>query len=56
MGALQGEWRINLHISPTTGCFCSNFFVMILINEKVFQNTKNYAVWCAGWSDTAYGC
>jgi len=20
------------------------------------QNTKNRRVWCAGWSDTAYGC
>jgi len=56
MGAFQGEWHINLHISPTTSSFCPISLAMILIYSKKFQNTKNYSVWCAGWSDTAYGC
>jgi len=29
MGALQGEWHINLHISPTTCSFCFVVFAMI---------------------------
>jgi len=34
MGALRGEWRINLPISPTTWCFCSIVFAMMLIYYK----------------------
>ena len=60
MGALNGDWRIVLHISPTTWSFCSIIFAMIFILLKhfktVFENTKHDSVWCAGWSDTAYGC
>jgi hypothetical protein len=55
MGAFQGEWHIDLHISPTTGSFCPISLAMIFIYSKD-SNTKNHSVWCFGWSDTAYGC
>jgi hypothetical protein len=57
MGAFQGEWRIDLHILPTT--FCPISLAMIFIyskNSKTLKITKNHRVCCAGWSDTAYGC
>jgi hypothetical protein len=37
MGALHGEWHINLHISPTIWSFCSIILAMILILFKDFK-------------------
>jgi hypothetical protein len=31
--------------------FSCNFYLL-----QGLQNTKHHSVWCAGWSDTAYGC
>jgi hypothetical protein len=56
MGDLHGEWRINLHISPTTWSFCSIIFAIIFIHLINFKTQICYSVWCAGWSDTANGC
>jgi len=42
MGALHGEWRIYLHISPSTRCFCSIAFATIYLS-KGYQNTKNHS-------------
>ena len=56
MGAFQGEWHINLHISPTTCSCCFIVFAMILIYHEDPKTRKNHSVWCAGWSETAYGC
>jgi hypothetical protein len=39
MGALHGEWRIDLHISPTTWSFCSIVFAMIFY-YKDFKTPK----------------
>jgi hypothetical protein len=41
MGAFQGEWHINLHISPTTCSFCSIVFAMIvfaMIQAQLYWN------------------
>ena len=54
MGAFQGEWHIDLHISSTTCSFCS-VFCNVLYLLKGLYNTRNHSVWCSGWSDTAYG-
>ena len=56
MGAFQGEWHINLHISPTTCSCCFIVFAMILIYHEDPKTRKNHSVWCAGLSETAYGC
>ena len=40
MGAFQGEWHIDLHISPTTCSFCSIVFAMILNYYKDFKKLK----------------
>jgi hypothetical protein len=40
MGAFQGEWYFNLHISPTTYSFCSVVFAMIFIYYKDFKTQK----------------
>jgi hypothetical protein len=40
MGAFQGEWHINLHVSPTTCDCCSFVFAMIFICYKD-TNTQN---------------
>jgi hypothetical protein len=37
MGAFQGKWHNNLHISPTTCSFCSIAFAMIFIYYKDFK-------------------
>jgi hypothetical protein len=37
MGAFQGEWHINLHISPTTWSFCPIPLAMIFIYYKDFK-------------------
>ena len=54
MGALHGEWRINLLISPTTWFVCFISFAMVFFNYK--GNIEIHSVWCSGWSGTAYGC
>jgi hypothetical protein len=40
MGAFQGKWHIDLHISPTTKSFCPVFFAMVLIYCKDFKTLK----------------
>jgi hypothetical protein len=44
MGALHGEWRINLHILSTTWCFCSIVFAMTFNHYKEFKtpNTTQF--------------
>ena len=37
MGAFQGEWHIDLHISPTTKSFCPISLAMIFIYYKDFK-------------------
>jgi hypothetical protein len=46
MGALHGEWRIILHVSPTTSCICSNVFAMVLFTKdsKTPKITPNGAL------------
>jgi hypothetical protein len=40
MGAFQGEWHINFHISPTTCSFCPIIFAVIFIYYKDFKTIK----------------
>jgi len=50
MGAFQGEWHINLHISPTTRSFCPIFLAMIFNYYMDFKTPKSQfnAIW-ANW-------
>ena len=40
MGAFQGVWHINLHISPTTQCFCPISLAIICIYSKDSKTPK----------------
>jgi hypothetical protein len=40
MSALHGEWRINLHISPSTWFFCSIVSAMIFTHYKDSKTQK----------------
>jgi hypothetical protein len=40
MGAFQGEWHINLHISPTTSSFCPISLATMFFYSKNSKTPK----------------
>ena len=40
MGAFQGEWHIDLHVSPTTCPYCPISLATVLIYYKDFKTLK----------------